>query len=115
MVAEDLDDPNSAMDFEYMFKLLRRALPSTYKAYFVLDGLDGFGPDERRTLILQLRKLQDTFTMLLCISFRLEPDNARKLRPEEFTAPRSISIPEDNPDIEIFIEKELENCIESKK
>ena len=53
--------------------------------------------------------------MLLCISFRLEPDNALKLSPEEFTTLKSISIPEDNPDIEIFIEKELENCIESKK
>jgi ankyrin repeat protein len=53
--------------------------------------------------------------MLLCISFRLEADNALKLSQEEFTAPRSISIPEDNPDIEFFIEKELENCIECKK
>ena len=115
MVAKVLDDTTSALDFEHMFSLLRYALPSTYKAYFVLDGLDECDYNERSTLILQLRKLQDTFTMLLCISFRLEPDNVLKLNPEDFTAPRSISIPEDNPDIEFFIENELENCIESKK
>jgi ankyrin repeat protein len=115
IAAEFLDDTTSVPDFEHLFSLLRRALPSTYRAYFILDGLDECDYTERSTLILQLRKLQDTITMLVCISFRLEPDNALKFSPEEFTAPRSISMSEDNPDIEIFIEKELENCIESKK
>ena len=115
IVAGFLDDTTSALDFEHMISVLRRALPSTYKAYFILDGLDECDNDERNTLILQLRKLQDTFTMLLCISFRLEPDNALKLSLEDFTTPTSILIPEDNPDIEFFIKKELENCIESKK
>jgi hypothetical protein len=114
IAAEFLDDTTSALDFERMFSLLRRALPSTYRAYFILDGLDECDYNERSILTLKLRKLQDTITLLVCISFRLEPDNALKLRPEEFTAPRSISMSEDNPDIEIFIEKELENCIESK-
>jgi hypothetical protein len=114
IAAEFLDDTTSALDFERMFSLLRRALPSTYRAYFILDGLDECDYNERSILTLKLRKLQDTITLLVCISFRLEPDNALKLNPEEFTAPRSISMSEDNPDIEIFIEKELENCIESK-
>ncbi|CZR58343.1 uncharacterized protein PAC_08235 [Phialocephala subalpina] len=115
MVPEFLDDITSAPDFERLFSLLRCNLPPTYKAYFILDGLDECDYDERKTLILQLRQLQDTFTMLLCVSFRLEPDNPLKLSSEEFTAPRCISIPEDNPDIEDFVDKELENCIESKK
>lgn len=115
MVAKFLDDTTLALDFDRLFNLLRRALPSTYKAYFILDGLDECGDNERNQLILQLRKLQGTFTMLLCISFRLEPDNALKLSLEEFTAPTSISIPEDNPDIELFIQQELEFCIESRK
>ena len=53
--------------------------------------------------------------MLLCVSFRLEPNNTHKLSSEEFTTPRISSIPEDNPDIEAFIKAELENCLESKK
>ena len=74
-----------------MFSLLRRALPSTYKAYFTLDGLDECDYSERNILILQLWKLQDTFTILLYISFRLEPDNAPKLSLEDFTAIRPAS------------------------
>jgi ankyrin repeat protein len=115
MVAGFLDDTTSALDFEHMYSLLRHALPSTYKAYFILDGLDECDYNTRNTLILQLRKLQDIFTMLLCISFRLEPDNVLKLNPEDFTTPRTIPIPEDNPDIELYVRNKLENCIESRK
>ncbi|KAH6696537.1 hypothetical protein BKA61DRAFT_448954, partial [Leptodontidium sp. MPI-SDFR-AT-0119] len=115
MVPKFLDDTTSAPDFELLFSLLRCNLPSTYKAYFILDGLDECDYEERKKLILQLRQLQDAFTILLSVSFRLEPDNALKLSSEEFATPRCISIPEDNPDIEDFIDKELENCVESKK
>ncbi|KAH9215236.1 hypothetical protein DL95DRAFT_425150 [Leptodontidium sp. 2 PMI_412] len=115
IVPRFLDNTTSAPDFERLFSLLRCNLPFTYKAYFILDGLDECDYKERKKLILQLRQLQSEFTILLSVSFRLEPDNALKISSEEFTTPRYISIPEDNPDIEDFIYKELENCVESKK
>ncbi|RDW85731.1 hypothetical protein BP5796_04056 [Coleophoma crateriformis] len=111
--AKVFDDTVLAPDFEYMFKLLEHVIPNAYKAYFILDGLDECDYSERSILIPQLQRLQDRFTLLVCISYRLEPDNALRLKPEEFTTPRSISMSEDNPDIEDFILNELENCLQS--
>jgi hypothetical protein len=113
--AELLKDAASVRSFESIVHLLQRTLSSTYKAYFILDGLDECDDDERTKLIPQLRKLQDTFSMLLCVSFRLEPNSARKLSSEKFMAPRIISIPEDNPDIENFVDAELEDCLNNQK
>src|SRR5271156_4505788 len=115
IVAEFLDETTSALDFERIFSLLQRALPSNCKAYFILDGLDECDHVERQALIQHLRKLQETFTLLLCISFRLEADNSLRLSSEQFITPNIISIPNDNPDIELFIAMELESCIQSRK
>jgi ankyrin repeat domain-containing protein 50 len=115
IVAELLDETSLALDFERIFSLLQRALPPNCKAYFILDGLDECDYAERKVLIQQLRKLQEIFTLLLCVSFRLEPNNALKLGSEQFAAAIVTSIPNDNPDIEAFIGAELESCIESKK
>ncbi|KFY38347.1 hypothetical protein V494_04397 [Pseudogymnoascus sp. VKM F-4513 (FW-928)] len=104
-----------ALDFEMIFSLLERALPPKSKAYFVLDGLDECVPTEREILVLQLRKLQETFPLVLCISVRLDPGNVLKLSPERFIAAQIISIPDDNPDIDAFISAELESHIESKR
>jgi hypothetical protein len=103
------------LDFEKIFSLLQRALPPNCKAYFILDGLDECDYTERKVLIQQLQKLQEIFTLLLCVSFRLEPNNALKWGSEQFTAAIITLIPDDNPDIEAFIGTELESCIESKK
>ena len=115
MVVELLNETSPALEFERIFSLLQRALSPNCKAYFVLDGLDECNYAERKILIPQLRKLQETFALLLCVSLRLEPNNASKLCLEQFTAVRITSIPNDNPDIEAFVGAELESCIESKK
>jgi hypothetical protein len=70
---------------------------------------------ERQILIRQVRNLQETFALLLCVSTRPEVDNALGLRLEQVTAPSVISIPNDNPDIENFIGAELESCLQSGK
>lgn len=115
MVAECLNTTIPAQDIERIFRLLQRNLPPDYKAYFILDRLDECEYAKREILIYQLRKLQHTFIMLLCVSLRLEPNNALKLSSEEFTTARIVSFPKDNPDIKAFIRAELESCIESKK
>jgi ankyrin repeat domain-containing protein 50 len=76
IAAELLDETSLALDFERIFSLLQRALPPNCKAYFILDGLDECDYAEGKALIQQLRKLQEIFTLLLCVSFRLEPNNA---------------------------------------
>jgi hypothetical protein len=115
MEADCLNETVPAQDFERIFRLLQRNLPPDYKAYFILDGLDECDHAEREILIYQLRKLQQAFIMLLCVSLRLKPNNALKLSSEEFTAARIVSFLEDNPDIKTFIRAELESCIESKR
>src|SRR5271170_2060402 len=115
IVAELLDETSPALDFERIFSLLQRALPPNCKAYFILDGLDECDDAERKVLIQQLRKLQEIFTLLLCVSFRPEPNKTLKLGSEQFTATIITLIPDDNPDIEAFIGAELESCIKSKK
>jgi ankyrin repeat domain-containing protein 50 len=115
MVAEFLDGTTLALDLDRIFTLLQHALPPDCKAYFILDGLDECDFAERKILIQQLRKLQETFALVLCVSIRLDPKNALILSLEQFTAARITSIPEKNSDIEAFIVTELESCIESKE
>lgn len=113
-LAEFIDGTAPALHGEELFSLLQCALPHTHKAYFILDGLDECDSAERQILIQQLRRLQKSFIMLLCVSLRVEPGNTLKLSLENFTAARIASIPDDNPDIAAFIDAELGNCIESK-
>ncbi|OCK77585.1 hypothetical protein K432DRAFT_436450 [Lepidopterella palustris CBS 459.81] len=115
IVAELCNETSSALCFEKILSLLRHALPPDHKAYFVLDGLDECDYSERETLVEQILRLQETLTLLLCVSFRVEPGYPLKLSPERFTAARITSIPDDNPDIEAFIEAELERCLKSSK
>ncbi|KAK3940766.1 hypothetical protein QBC46DRAFT_341278 [Diplogelasinospora grovesii] len=114
-MVEDLDKTASVLDSERILSVLRRALPPDFKAYFVLDGLDECDDYQRRALIEQLRKLQDRFALLVCVSFRLEADNVSRLSPGQFARQRTVTIPDDNPDIRGFINAELARRIESGK
>jgi ankyrin repeat domain-containing protein 50 len=111
MMVEYLDETSPALNFERIFILMQRALSPNCKAYFILDGLDECDYIERKILIPQLRKPQETFALLLCVSLRLEPNNTLKLCSEQFTAARITSIPDDNPDLEAFVRTELKSCI----
>ncbi|KAK0713298.1 hypothetical protein B0T26DRAFT_804145 [Lasiosphaeria miniovina] len=71
-------DPKKALD------ILRRVLPPTFKAYFVLDGLD-----------------------------ELEADNVLRWRPDQLAKNNTMTLPDENPDIVAFINAELGRCIES--
>ena len=114
-VAELLNKTTSALDFETLLSLFQYALPPSYRAYFILDGLDECDSTEKNNLIQHLRKFQELFTLFLCVSHRIELDNTFKLSSEQFTAIRITSIPDENPDIEVFINAELKSCIESQK
>jgi hypothetical protein len=104
-----------ALDFQKILNLLRQAILPGSKTYFVLDGLDECDDVQREILTSQLRSLQHTFSLLLCVSIRLGPGNVLKSSLERFTATQIISIPDNNPDIEAFISAELESLLESKR
>ncbi|KAL8371899.1 hypothetical protein RB595_001618 [Gaeumannomyces hyphopodioides] len=104
---EDLTDATSpAMDLDGVTSLVLKVLPP--KAYIIVDGLDECGDDQAQSLLRSLRQLQDTSSLLACVSFRVEPDTASRLRTTAFARPSFWQIPDNNPDIGQFISAELE-------
>ena len=115
MVEDLLDKTTSGLDFESILSVLQRALSSDFRAYFVLDGLDECDNHQKRALIEQLRKLQDRLVLRVCVSYRSEADNISRLSLEQFARQRTVAIPDNNPDIESFVNAELERCIQSRE
>jgi ankyrin repeat protein len=114
-VVGDLCANSPTLDIEAISKVLHRVLPRNFNICFVLDGLDECSGDERAMVEQELRTLQTRFTLLLCISSRIEADAGSKEGYEHFATPSIILLPDDNPDIEGFISAELESCIMSRK
>ncbi|KAJ5888954.1 hypothetical protein N7495_008995 [Penicillium taxi] len=108
-----LDGTSPYYDSETILCLLEHVLPSSFKAYFVLDGLDACDPYQKKELIKNIRRLQYSFTLHLCVSLRLEAGNITHESIEQFSNHSIVTIPEGNPDIEAFISTELESRIES--
>ncbi|PQE11929.1 hypothetical protein CJF31_00000051 [Rutstroemia sp. NJR-2017a BVV2] len=114
-IVGDLCETSPTLDIEAISKVLHRALPRNYNICFVLDGLDECSGLERAMVEQELRTLQAIFTLLLCVSSRIEADDGSRKGYEHFATPSIISLPDDNPDIEGFISAELETCIMSRK
>ncbi|KAF1958317.1 hypothetical protein CC80DRAFT_469265 [Byssothecium circinans] len=114
-VAEACEEARSTEDTEKILELICRGFPSSHKAYFILDGLDECELAEREAVVQGLERIQQTLKLQLLMSFRVEPNSGLKSITERLVVTRIASIPEDNPDIEAFIETELERCLESQK
>jgi type II secretory pathway predicted ATPase ExeA len=114
-VAEACEETRTTENTEKVLELIRRGFPSSHKAYFILDGLDNCKHAEREAVAQGLELLQQTLKLQVLISFRVEPSNGLELIAKRFAITRIASIPEDNPEIEAYIEAELERCLESQK
>ena len=110
-----LYDRSETLDIDEVLDLLHRNIPPDMIAYFIVDGLDECSTQEKENVIRQLRILQDKFKLLICISLRLEPETTLELKSEDYYAMKTITIPETNPDLEVFIKGELTSCVETKK
>jgi ankyrin repeat protein len=115
MVAEECGETRSTENTEVLLKTIFRSFPPGHKAYFVLDGLDECEDAEREVVVQGLNEIQHKLKLQLLISFRVEPNNGLESITKRLAVTRLASIPEDNPDIEAFIEAELERCLENKK
>ncbi|KAJ5153419.1 uncharacterized protein N7482_009897 [Penicillium canariense] len=102
-------------EWELMHRLLKMALPSTFKACLIIDGLDECSATVRTSVIEDLRHLQDSFSILICVSLRQKPRNPLTVDQEwKFLASIVIAaVPDNSTDIESFIEEELEARMES--
>ncbi|KAM3071951.1 hypothetical protein ACMFMF_007348 [Clarireedia jacksonii] len=111
----DILATSPTLDLEAISSLLHRALPYNYNLCLVIDGLDECSSSERAMVEQELQALQSRSTVLLCVSSRIEADDAVGKSYNHLVAPSIISLPDDNPDIEGFISVELEHCIKSRK
>ncbi|KAF3390137.1 hypothetical protein DPV78_011474 [Talaromyces pinophilus] len=107
-------DENELHDVEGLMKMLV-SLRIKHRAFFVLDGLDECGYSVAKEVIRYLRKIQESLNLHLCVSLRLEPNKLLRYPRDLFVQCIVTSIPVENPDIEIFIERELENRVQSNE
>ncbi|CAI7623036.1 unnamed protein product [Penicillium glandicola] len=118
--AEYLNRTHQCEPMERLMGLISSCLAplrKTTRFFLVVDGLDELHEQQRDIVIQQLSDLQnETFAMLLCISLREDPnENPLKTNFTQLAAPVVTAIPNNTPDIEDFIETELESRIESGK
>jgi hypothetical protein len=110
-LSESCEDTRLTGDIEEVLELLVQGFPSSHKAYFVLDGLDECNGAEREALIQAIQKTQKTLKILVCASFRIEVSNGLQSITGRLAATCVVSMPDENPDIEAFIEADLERCL----
>jgi ankyrin repeat protein len=102
-------------DTEKVLEMLFQCFSSSSKVYLVLDGLDECDEEEREILVRAIWQIQQNFTVLVCASFRKEPNKDLLSITNRLLAPSTVSIPEDNPDIEAFIEADLDRCLRQER
>ncbi|KAM5519714.1 PFS domain-containing protein [Fusarium oxysporum f. sp. phaseoli] len=96
-----------SFDTRLMTNLLRDALNTNKKTYIVLDGLYECQETERTKVINVLQTLQTHSSLSICLSSR--PGTLSHIGWVEL---HSIYIPEDNPDIELYVDSELSRRFE---
>lgn len=102
------------LDLEDVLQLSKEVVPQDTHIYFVLDGMDECSEHEAGEILKALQRLSLELNLSVCISCRTGADAHADL----LTAWKSIEtlmIPDINPDIESFIQEELERRIECKR
>ena len=111
LLSASCGDTYSISDIDKITDMMLCGYPASRKTYFLLDGLDECSDRERETLVQAVRKLQEKLNVLICASFRVEPNKGLQSITKRFLSTQVISLPKDNPDIEAFIEADLERCL----
>jgi ankyrin repeat protein len=102
-------------DTEKVLEILFQGFSSNSKVYLVLDGLDECDEVERDIFLRAIRQIQQKFEVLVCASFRKEPNKDLLSITNRLLAPSTVSIPDDNPDIDAFIEADLDRCLRQER
>ncbi|KAH7355932.1 hypothetical protein BKA66DRAFT_429213 [Pyrenochaeta sp. MPI-SDFR-AT-0127] len=112
---EDMNASKTQLDLDEMIRLVERALPPEHKAYLVVDGLDLCDYPERVEVISRLRVLQNHHLVSLCVTFRLEVDDALDRLVDNLMSVHVAPLPNNTQDIEQYIEMELERRITNRE
>ncbi|KAI0590603.1 hypothetical protein TUN199_07906 [Pyrenophora tritici-repentis] len=91
--------------------LLKQAAPSSSRIYIVLDGLDLCARPDRDQISTALNTFQQVWKASICISYRSEPDVTTDI--PQLLNTINVPQPDNKPDIEVFIEAELDRYINS--
>jgi ankyrin repeat protein len=110
-LSDSFGDTHTTGDVDKLVEMLRHGYPSDKRTYFVIDGLDECAVNEREILVQAVQKIQEKLYVLVCTSFRVEPNRGLQSTTNHLSATRIIPLPENNPDIEVFIEADLERCL----
>lgn len=75
---------------EDMLQLLQQSLPRQQRVHIVLDGLDLCNDNEKQGVTEFIRQLQEFFLVLLCVSYRQEPNVELEPALEKFQSVRAL-------------------------
>jgi hypothetical protein len=112
VLAESCRTTLTTGDTGKLLKLLFQGFPSNTRAYFVLDGLDECDLQEKETLVEAISTVQTRLKIMVCSSFRQEPNNGLQSVTNQLLAIRVVPLPDHNPDIESFIAADLKRCLD---
>ena len=114
---EDLSHGSDQLGLDNLLLVIKQAMPKGHRLVFVLDGTDECEEAESSELFKQLVSLQSSIELSICASLStkhrnslLEGHGFRELREV-----RTLEIPEQNPDISLFINTALSERILAKE
>lgn len=81
--------------------------------FLVVDGIDQCSTEDRRNILDFLEFLQDTIPIKLCVSYRLTGDSQTSEELERLNPEQVWEMPDENPDIDDYIQAQLEASLES--
>ncbi|CAH0048472.1 unnamed protein product [Clonostachys solani] len=97
-----------------VLRLVKDTVPRDARVHFVLDGVDECQEYDSIEIIKALGEMQKFMHLSVCVSIRSGTQDHQSLfRP--LLNSQTMSMPEKNPDIGKFIEKELERRIDAKQ
>jgi ankyrin repeat protein len=112
VIAESCRTTLTTGDTGKLLELLFQGFSSNTKTYFVLDGLDECDSQEKETLVEAISTVQKRLKIMVCSSFRQEPNNGLQSVTNQLLATRVVPLPDENPDIESFIAADLKRCLD---
>ncbi|RYN29848.1 hypothetical protein AA0112_g7112 [Alternaria arborescens] len=108
------EDTHTSGDTDKILELIFKGYSPDHKAYLVIDGLDECDDEERRVLAQAIGEIQGKLNVLICASFRVEPNNGLQSITHHLLSTRIVPLPEKNPDIDAFIEADLRRCLDQE-
>ena len=123
LAAKEIDEynkfnSNAGPDSDFAFEFLAHTLDFKHKAFFILDGLESCSSDliEGMERLQRLQSLigKNGFSLSICVSVRSQAKDELVLRFNQNIISTVMALPEENPDIEAFIDARLESLLESQ-